>query len=460
MMTPNPTTMTLLTSTFTSRFARRARRSVGIALGVCALFFYAGCDSLDVTNPNAPEPGVVSIQALATGIEGGMRAGMDFYWRASGILGRELYYFEPADPRYTEEMYTGPLDPGGFLLNTPWSSRYRVVRQALIFMEEAESRGLSAEEVAGINGFAKTIIGHQLLLNLNYLGDNGIKIDFSGDLETADFVSPAAAYDEINRYLDEGIADLANAGGTFPFALSSGFAGFDTPATFAQFNQAVQARVEVYRGNADAALAALDASFVDAGASMDLGVYYTYSTNSGDRLNPMFEVPTASSVKLRAHPDFQAQAEAGDQRFASKVLDRAGDASFNPSPPIGNGLSSALVVTTAASSSAPYPLLRNEELLLLRAEANILNNDFGAATADINVVRAAAGLDGITITAENAIDQLLHERFYSLFAEGHRWVDYRRFGRIETLPRNEVGDPPAPSMLFTQWPKPQGEVPG
>ena len=460
MTTPNPTTMTPSTLNLSKRFARRARRSVGIALGVCALFFYAGCDSLEVTNPNAPEPDVVSIQALATGVEGGMRAGMGVYWRASGILARELYYFEPADPRYTEEMYTGPLDPGGFLLNTPWSSRYRVVRQAIIFMEQAESRGLSAEALAGINGFAKTIIGHQLLLNLNYLGENGIKIDFSGDLDTAPFVTPEVAYDEINRYLDEGIADLANAGGAFPFALSSGFDGFDTPSTFAQFNQAVQARVEIYRGNADAALAALAASFLDAGASMDLGVYYTYSSNSGDRLNPMFEVPTASSVKLRAHPDFGAQAEDGDQRFASKVLDRAGDASFTPNPPIGNGLSSTLVVTTADGSSAPYPLLRNEELLLIRAEANILNNNFDAASADINVVRNAAGLDDITLTAGDAIDRLLQERFYSLFAEGHRWVDYRRFGRIETLPRNEVGDPAMPSMLFTQWPRPQGEVPG
>lgn len=456
-MTPN-----LLTSTLKGRFARRARHTVGTVLGVCVLFLYAGCDSLDVTNPNAPEPDVVSLQALATGVEGGMRAGMGIYWRATGILGRELYYFEPADPRYTEEMYTGPLDPGGFLLNTPWSSRYRVVRQALILMEQAAERGLSGAELAAVNGFAKTVIGHQLLLNLNYLGDNGIKIDFSGDLETAEFVSQEAAYDEINRYLDEGIADLGNAGGSFPFSLSSGFDGFDTPATFALFNQAVQARVEIYRGNADAALTALGASFIDADASMDLGVFYTYSTNSGDRLNPMFEVPTADFVKLRAHPDFEAQAEDGDQRFTNKVLDRNEDESFNASPPIANGLSSALVATVAGGAAAPYPLIRNEELLLIRAEANILNGDFDSAEDDINVVRAAAGLDDIELSGSEseAIDRLLQERFYSLFAEGHRWVDYRRFGRLDQLPRNEVGEPPAPSQIFERWPRPQGEVPG
>lgn len=455
-------TMTPVTPSYSRRLARRARRYVATALGVGTLFLYAGCDSLDVTNPNAPEPDVVSIQALATGLEGGLRTGMGVYWRATGILGRELYYFEPADPRYTEEMYTGPLDPGGFLLNTPWSSRYRAVRQAIILMEQAASRAdageLTAAEVAGINGFAKTLIGHQLLLNLNYLGESGIKIDFSGDLETAPFVSQAEAYEEINRYLDEGIADLANAGNAFPFALSSGFEGFDTPATFAEFNQAVQARMEIYRENADAALAALDASFVDASAPMDLGVYYTYSANSGDQLNPMFEVPTAPSVKLRAHPDFEAEAEAGDERFESKVLDRSGDESFNPSPPIGNGLSSALVPTVADGSGSPYPLLRNEELLLIRAEAHILNNDFDAAEADISVVRNAAGLGDVELTADNAIDQLLHERFYSLFAEGHRWVDYRRFGRLDELPRNEVGDPPMPSLIFSEWPRPQGEV--
>jgi len=90
----------------------------------------------------------------------------------------------------------------------------------------------------------------------------------------------------------------------------------------------------------------------------------------------------------------------------------------------------------------------------MRAEANIGLNNLGTAETDINTVRAAAGLGTITLTASNAIDQLLHERMYSLFLEGHRWVDVRRFNRLDQLPIDRSGD-----KIFRQFPRPLDEVP-
>ncbi|MEM1041095.1 MAG: RagB/SusD family nutrient uptake outer membrane protein [Bacteroidota bacterium] len=437
-------------------FQRRFTRLCAAALvGGFALFSFSGCDSLDVANPNAPEPEVVSIQALATGLEGGLRAGMGVYWRVNGIFARDLYYFEPADPRYTGELYTGPLDPGGFLLLTPWSGRYRAIGQARILIEQAEARGLGEAEQAGIRGYANTLIAHQLLLALNYLGENGIKIEFSDQVDVP-FVTQEEGYAEINRYLDEALTDLQSAGDAFPFSLSGGFAGFDTPAGFAQFNRAIRARVAIYQGDAGAALSALEGSFISDG-DLNGGVYHTFGAGSGDRLNPMFEVPTADFVKLRATPEFVADAEAGDQRVASKVLDRGEE--LPASPGSANGLASSVVVTTASSSSGSYPVIRNEELLLIRAEANILNGDLDAAETDINAVRSAAGLGNVELDDENALDQLLFERRYSLFAEGHRWVDLRRYDRLGTLPTPEVGEG-ITSQIFEQWPRPNSEVPG
>jgi hypothetical protein len=34
------------------------------------------------------------------------------------------------------------------------------------------------------------------------------------------------------------------------------------------------------------------------------------------------------------------------------------------------------------------------------------------------------------------VDELLYNRRYSLFLEGHRWIDYRRHGRLDALPRD------------------------
>ena len=432
-----------------AHFAGRAARLVLVLLVGLSL---PACDSLDVTDPYARNANDVTIQSLVSGIEGAMRADVFVYLVASGTLTREVYNFDPADPRWVDELFVGPLDPGGFIVLRPWSSRYRVIRNTVTLQDRIAS-DLSGAQQSAASGFAKTIIGYQLLLNLNYMGDNGIKIQFSEDINTP-FVGPAEAYAEIERYFDEGFNELQAGGGAFPFNLTSGFAGFDTPATFAQVNRALRARVAVYQNDFNTALTALDGSFLNAGGDMSTGVWHVYSTGAGDRLNPLFEVPTSPSIKLRAHPMYKAQAEPGDQRYTSKIFDRSGDADFDPAPAAGNGLSSALVVTVSANSVAPLPIIRNEELVLLRAEANIGLGNLAAAESDINAVREAAGLGAITLTAANAVDQLLHERMYSLFMEGHRWVDVRRYDRFNTLPIDRPGD-----QIFRQFPRPLDEVP-
>ena len=409
------------------------------------------CDSLDVTDPNAPNSADVSLQSLVSGIEGSLRTDLFVYLVASAGLGREAYNMDAADPRWVDELIAGPLDPGGFILLRPWSARYRAIRNLYTLLDRAEAE-LTGSALSSMQGFASTLVAYQLLLNLNYLGENGIKLEVTGE-ENVPFVSVDEAYNRIEQLLDTGHASLQAGGSAFPFRLSPGFAGFDAPDTFARFNRGLRARVAVYRGDHDAALSALSASFLDPAADMDVGVYHVYSAGAGDQLNPLFAVPTASTVKLRAHPQFKDMAIPGDLRYAQKILDRADDAAFDPAPTAGGGLSSALVVTVAASATAPLPIMRNEELLLLRAEAYIGKGDLAAAEADINRVRAAAGLSASSLTSATALDELLHERQYSLFMEGHRWIDMRRHGRLDELPNDRPGD-----RIFRQFPKPIDEV--
>jgi len=62
------------------------------------------------------------------------------------------------------------------------------------------------------------------------------------------------------------------------------------------------------------------------------------------------------------------------------------------------------------------------------------------AVAYLNAIRAYAGLtaSSVTTASSNAAfeDELLKQRRFSLFAEGHRWVDMRRYGRLDQLPRD------------------------
>jgi hypothetical protein len=120
--------------------------------------------------------------------------------------------------------------------------------------------------------------------------------------------------------------------------------------------------------------------------------------------------------------------------------------------------------------TASLPWVKNEELILLRAEANIGLEQYGAAETDINFIREnSGGLDPVTITADNALDQLLYNKRYSLMWEyGHTWIDMRHYGRLGELPTDN-GDPyvtdamPIPTNeCFPRDPEPEGcgTVPG
>jgi len=420
-------------------------KAAGVS-GLLLLLTLAACESLDFADPNSPVIESATIQSLITGAEAGMRIDRDIFLAELSVVGREAYYFEPADPRYTGELLRDEVDPGGFLLTRFWSAHYNVIKNCNIILEKAAEQ-LSGQDKAGVDGFAQTIIAYQLLLNLNALNENGIKLDFSGDLEVP-FATKSASFAAIEGYLDDGFTDLGNAGNSFAFIVSEGFDGFNTPATFAEFNRALAARVAIYQSEWSNALTALGISFIDSGADLDLGVYNVYSTAANDLDNGVYENPDASFIKWMGHPDFETDAESGDTRYSSKVKIRSESTTFDD-------LTSNLGLTWLSSSTDPTPIIRNEELILLRAEANIGLANYSLAQADINVIRAAAGLGSVTLDATNALDQVLHEKRYSLFLEGHRWVDMRRYNKLGELPLDRDGD-----VMIISFPRPETEVPG
>jgi len=412
---------------------------------------FIGCGDLSFDNPNAPTIEIaedIPIQNFVTGAEAGMRVELWIYLRDVSIIGREAYYFEPADPRYTGELMNNRLDPGGFLVTRPWIARYNVISntETLLNIKAPQLVGADlADEKAGLEGFAKTIQAYQLLMNLNLQNENGIQFDFSGSFTP--FKSKSESFTAIANLLNEADTDLGNGGVAFNFELSSGFDGFDTPATFAQFNRALRARVAVYMGEYATALTALENSFIDETGDLNLGVYHVYSDGLGDLTNNMFEAPDADVIKLMGHPTFETDAESGDSRFAAKVIKRPAAATFD-------NLSTDLGITVFSSSTDPVSIIRNEELILLRAEANIGLGNYATAEADINVIRDAAGLaDSPTLDATNALDLLLHEKRYSLFLEGHRWIDMRRYGKLADLPIDRNTD-----EMVISFPIPETEI--
>ena len=111
-----------------------------------------------------------------------------------------------------------------------------------------------------------------------------------------------------------------------------------------------------------------------------------------------------------------------------------------------HGIIVSSVFTIYTGQDAPVPIIRNEELILLRAEANLGLGNRTAALDDINFIRVNSGnlpALGADPGDPGMLDELLYNRRYSLMWEaGHRWVDMRRYGRlpqlIKALPTHKI----------------------
>jgi hypothetical protein len=359
-----------------------------IAVGAC---------SFDLsTNPNSPDPiganpSRVQVGVAANGMLIAFRTDFADFALDLGVIGREVMRFDGSDPRFTTELLHGPLDPGGDAFGGDhWGDQYAAIRGGnLILAVLPTAAELTAAEQSATSGYVKTIEALNYLMILNSHTQDSIPIvtDTSVVAEPAPFQTNAAAFQHVVTRLQEARAELDAGGAAFPFGLPSGFDGFNTPATFVAFNRALLARVEVYRGNFTEALAALGESFIDPGAPLDRGVYMSYGTGPGDFANPLSIDPQQG--ENFAHPSirsgvlFQADGTTPDQRFLDKIVPR--------SPGRADDLTSDLGWIRYPTPTTPIPMIKNEELLLLWAEASIGNSDFATALADINTVRTRSG---------------------------------------------------------------------
>jgi len=445
----------------TTRPNNRTRSGLRSTLPLLALAaLLPACDSITGSYeiPNQDEPNLGALErnptrsiALATaqGLFNGLRNGTEVQISTPAHYGREGYYVDPARTRLDE--FDDPRIPAGGI---GWSGAYSAIRTANILRGAVDQiSDLSTAEKESIRGFARTIEAYLLHTQLRAHADFGIVVDTDRplDAELAPIVSQAEAYNFILSRLDEAAVHLAAGGSSFPFRTPPGFAGFNTPATFLRFNRAIKARVQNERGDHAGALVSLGGSFLNPAGDLVAGVYNSYSTASGDRTNPFFDPGGRSYVadsllarEVAIRPDGSP-----DLRLTSKTA--PGEYRSNTE------VTSNFRWTIYNSNNSPIPVIRNEELILIRAEARMFTGDRPGAVADLNLIRERAG--GLAPLAGDPgdpglLDELLYNRRLSLIFEfGHRWVDLRRFDRL-----TELRGPRGPGdLVFDKVPFPESE---
>jgi len=438
-------------------------RNLTFGMAFLAVLAFSSCTLEEVSNTNGPDVGGVSSEAsigqlneLVVGVESRMRNGLGIETTASGTMSRELYLFD-ADPRNTNDLLGKngtPLDNNSFYSTAQWGGGYRCIKNANLLIEAASNTSaIDATERNGYLGFAKTIIAYEILQLLKSYGKARVDVADPDNLGPILEFDPALA--AVRSLLDEARADLNATGGSFSFQLSPGFEGFDQPGSFVEFNRAVAAVAAVYDGDGNGSIAALSDSYFNLDGGFDNGPTHIFGLGGGDQANPVFRVASTPDFpnngdQIIVHNSWIEDAEAGDLRVAEK-------AAVRPDPTSQDDLNGTHETRLYASNVSPISIVRNEELILVYAEANILNSNLGNAELALNRVRNAAGLPnkgyGGSPTADQLIDELLVQRRYSLWCENHRMFDLRRYGRSSELPIDRAGD-----QIYNQLPVPLSEV--
>jgi hypothetical protein len=445
-------------------------------MALIGVLLLGGCADLDIVDTNAPleeeltgTPSRSVLASAATGIFVGAFNDFNTEIQYYTIYGREGYNLLGNDPRETTEQVRGPQDPTG-RNSLLWLGQYSAIRMINTYLTAlGKTVELTAEERKASEGFAKTLKAwhlHRLALRN---GELGIPVDVDRPItaDPAPFVSFSKAMEVVSALLDEALIDLQAGGGAFPFTMAPGFTGFGTPATFTQFNRALAAKVLVHRATfvgctscwaeADATLAASFITTAGLPDALETGVYYGYTGAANEPSNPVSEPLSNNRYWVHSSIVTGAQLRADntpDLRLTNKVMNsgrtwKVDDLVATHKPVLFNNRANP----TQPNQAAHIPWIINEELLLLRAEVRWNNGDKPGALADLNLVREhAGGLVPTALTASSPDDdfvtELLYNRLYSLmWTQGTRWIDARRYGRLQSLPVDREGDSIFPNMI-------------
>jgi len=429
------------------------------------LLFLTSCELQNIQDPNNPSVSSVTsnatvgqLQNLVTGLESQSKVYVGAASNAFGTFGREIWYFNGSDPRNVQ-YWTGQAEaiPSStfYGVDAAYTGPYSAIKQANVIISAVNNTSSVTQiQKNAIIGFAETIQGYQYLIPANSLYQNGIRIDVSDPLNPGPFVSYTEALKAIKGKLDQGDSLLSNAGTTLPFTLTKGYAGFSTPAGLIKVNRALAARVAIYQKDWQGALDALSQSFFDLTGDINIGPAHVYG-NSPDTYNPYYYVLDASyNSGAVVHPSLIADALPGDSRVTTKFFHRT-------SPLVSTAgkvpLSSEYQDKRWSDPTSPIKFIRNEELILIYAEASAQLSHTADAVKAINVIRTSANLAAYAGATDlnSLITEILFQRRYSLWFEPgtHRWVDLRRYNRLSEIPVG-LDD----GVVFTQLAKPISEV--
>ncbi len=443
-----------------------------------ALAVVAGCKDNPVSNPiDAPTVDALaggltptSLLQLVTGALAQDRATFNDVPGIiePGIFSRDAYRLDQSEPRYVTETLGGNPDPGSFAGGRAFAGYYTALRaenNLILALNAATPGQFTANEIAATKGFLRTMKALEYYRLIDLRDTVGIPIQTDDGTALTPIRCKEAVQAYIGSLLDSANADFTAAGGAtvLPAKLPTGFSAFgrnyNVVSNLVKFNRGLKGKLDFYRAlNRKSPQPALFATAIaeltaalGAGpgavpaSQFNTGVYYNFVAG-GTENTPN----TIADDKIAINPLLKDSLQAGDTR-ASKIVARTSTLSVTQGgATLSSSFTFASAVPTPANQIKPVAILRDEELVLIRAQAYIETGDFVSAALAINAVRANYGLAPVTITSTtDGRNKVLYEKRYSLLFEGaQRFADLREYLRLNnTFLRKETPTDPFNAAL-------------
>jgi hypothetical protein len=440
-------------------------------LAAAAFGTLAACSDSTVPFYDAPTSvpnSATGIQDAVSGLFSGTRIDAVAYISLASSFSRDIFEFQGASPgTFGPPVGLNPLSSSGPL--GVWDNEYEQIKEANTIMASVAQVPYSTQQAAAIVGVVQTIKALNFMMIAETHDTLGIPL-YAVD---ANPIDPPYCNKDVWAYivslLDSGFADLNTAGSIgLPVQVPLGFASVGqvaspstAPGSFAAFNRALAGKAGLEyayaiarntpgthptptaMGNPDAqalqrADSALTASALynpsaiapPAAGNFALdpnGVYHTFSGQSGDQQNGI----VGSFFLYDALFDLQVDVDTvNDLRWRNKFVVDSQPVQLSQYA----GTSDSKNYLPYATVGSPIPIVRAEELALVRAQIQLGLGNFAVAAGLINQVHMNAGGFGgplsIALTYTAVRDSLLREQRVSTVFEGSgdRMIALRMYG--------------------------------
>ena len=431
------------------------RRSV-LLLTFAALTI--GCNESVVPNFNAPTGLPHTSAALQDEVTGAFDAGrtdIGNFELFMDAFARNSAYFTSSEQRFVL-VGTGSIavNPGDLFVGpVVWDFFYNGIKgiDTIIAnvpkLQVSSAAGLGPFPTAqqeAIFGAMETLKALYYMYILETRDTLGIPMNGVGQSTPAPILCNRDAWAQIVAMLDSANDSLSKAGPAtkFPVSMPPGFSQVSGSAgAYQGFTLGLRGKARIYYAYAtgrptdtltvgspntaqlDSAVADIQAaapiystnlSATEAVAPNDFGVFHSFSTASNDVANPINTNAQATYLLYDALQDMDTT----DNRFVAKYAD-AGPSGGPTSP--GAPVGSTFHYVNNISGAEPMPIIRNVELQLLLAEAEISLQEYAPAIAVLRRLRTEVGGLADTVVNADYVDArnfFLKEQRVSLLSDG------------------------------------------